>query len=123
MLIEKTVKQNTDIHSLLNQSPYREIAAILRDGSENAIHSKSLAKILHVSERQLRQIMEVIRRHGIVVASDENGYYYPNTVPEIVAYLHKEEQRADSINISLNSARLLLQEFTEAVHNGVDQRL
>ena len=45
-------------------------------GKENSIHSKELEERYDISGRSLRRVIGSLRRDGVAICSDENGYYY-----------------------------------------------
>lgn len=83
---------------------YEPILALLQTGAENGIHLKELCKFTGLEDRDLRKTIECMRRDGFVIVSGVDGYYFPSCIQELKAYRKREESRACSILISLQSA-------------------
>lgn len=86
------------------------IIGFIRKGEENAIHREELAKLTGMRERELRIIIERLRRSGAVIASSQAGYYFPADEAELSAFVRKEERRARSIFYTLKNARKSLKD-------------
>lgn len=83
-----------------------KIADALPKGKGNAVSAESLVALYGLkSSRELRQEIHRERMQGELIASDENGYYIPQTRAEITAYLNRHERMAISIFASLKAAR------------------
>lgn len=91
--------------------PYNQILSFIGDGKSNAIHKSELVRFTGLADRELRKIIEFLRRKGIVIISDNNGYYFPQNESELKTYIHQEECRAKSTFYTLKSARLLLMQL------------
>ena len=52
-------------------------------GAENAVTSKELEHTFCVSGKELRDIVNSLRREGIPIASDQSGYFYARTEAEV----------------------------------------
>lgn len=50
----------------------------LSHGAENAISASELGRMLDMSRRDIRRAVEHERKNGIVILSDEGGYYLPS---------------------------------------------
>ncbi len=68
----------------------------LKQGRENAVHMPTLAKQLGVSERRLRQLVFDAKLSGIIICSDNSGYYFPKNDSEIKDYERRQRKRAFS---------------------------
>jgi len=44
-------------------------------GAENAVTSKMMEYAFHVSGKELRDLVNALRREGIPIASDQSGYF------------------------------------------------
>ena len=83
-------------------------------GEGNGIALRDLINISGLnSERATRRMIELIRRSGTVICSNEQGYYYPANIDELRQYINTERRRAESISITLKSAERLLAEWSE----------
>lgn len=86
----------------------RAVLGFIRTGEPGAIHRAELARLTGLKERELRIIIERLRRSGAVIASSQAGYYFPANEAELSAFVRKEERRARSIFFTLKNARKLM---------------
>lgn len=86
------------------QVPIQAIYKTLKAGEENAITSKKLRATFHLSERELRQNIEALRRSGLVILSSPKGYYLAETIDELQRFVKQERSRALSILKTLKPA-------------------
>ena len=87
------------------------ILSALRTGRDNYITTDYLKQITGLPERDVRRVIEDLRRHGAVILSDNNGYYLPENAAELESFVRKETKRAKSVFYTLKSARRLLREW------------
>lgn len=80
-------------------------------GRENATSSKHLQKISGLCERDLRKAIEQLRRSKVVILSNSNGYFYPETQAELRSFVKQEKSRALSILRTLMPAKKRLEEW------------
>lgn len=83
----------------MNSKPTNTYSLVLshfRKGKENGIHLQELEKITGLDNRALRKVIEVIRRNGVCVCSDENGYYLPANADELERYIKRVSKTARS---------------------------
>ena len=64
------------------------------EGKERAVMRSELARTFGISKRQVSQHIQNLRLDGIIIASDEHGYYIPRTVEELRAYHDMHRKRA-----------------------------
>ena len=82
-----------------------EIYSFLRKfhtGKENSIHSKELEDRFSISGRSLRRVIGSLRRDGVAICSDENGYYYAGNQDEINDTIGRLTELAVKISNSRN---------------------
>ena len=84
--------------AFINQSNIkrRGIQAFLLEGEANALPMRELARLVGVSERQARKIIERERRNGSMILSSDNGYFLPSPDCEryeIRRYIHRADAR------------------------------
>lgn len=96
-----------------DESIYKSVLSCFRYGRANAIHQKQLQKLTSLDSRQLRKIIELIRRNGVCVVSDNNGYYLPETREELEQYIRRTEKMARSIFFTLQTAKKALKSIDE----------
>lgn len=89
---------------ILRTKPYSDIISLIRSGEENALHLSELISLTGIDDRILRKHIETIRRNGVVIASNKNGYFYPETLREIDEYISQESSRISSSAVTLQTA-------------------
>lgn len=95
---------NTKLCSLSNELR-NKLLALIGAGEENAIHLIDLIKLTGLGNRELRKYIELLRRDGIVIISNKNGYFRPLRDEETKQYIKQETRRAKSIFYTLKAAR------------------
>lgn len=83
-------------HSNTNR---RGIQAFLLEGEPNAIPMRELAKLMGVSDRQVRKLAERERDNGAFVIASDKGYFLPsadNPEYELKRYIHRMDARVSS---------------------------
>lgn len=81
------------------------ILSCIHKGRRNAIKQKDLKRLSGMDERNIRRTIELLRRRGYIIVSDNNGYYFPETVGELESYVKKTDKQARSIFFTLQTAR------------------
>lgn len=84
---------------------YQSILSCFKYGRANAIHLHNLRRYSGLDNRRLRKIIELIRRDGVCVCSDEAGYYLPETAAELEKYIKRVERTAKSTFFTLETAK------------------
>lgn len=69
-----------------NENPHRKILEHIDFGRENAVPMKELSRLLGVSERDVRRLIERARIDNFAILSSEEGYFLPATWTEICDY-------------------------------------
>lgn len=108
--------------TFINQSNIkrRGIQAFLLEGEANAMPMRELARLVGVSERQVRKIIERERRNGSRILSSDNGYFLPSPDCEryeICRYIHRADARMVTNRKTLRAMKDRLKEL-EALDNG-----
>ena len=108
--------------AFINQSNIkrRGVQAFLLEGEANALPMRELARLVGVSERQVRKIIERERRNGSMILSSDNGYFLP--APdceryEIRRYIHQADARMVTNRKTIRVMKDRLKEL-EALDNG-----
>lgn len=107
-------------HSNTNK---RGIQAFLLEGETNAIPMRELAKLMGVSERQVRKLAERERNNGAFVISSDKGYFLlssENPKYELNRYIHRMNARVSSNRKALRAMKKRLEEL-EAQANGQER--
>lgn len=108
----KIEQRTTETAFLFEQEPYSRILSSLGEGARNGIKTPALSNRVNIEVREMRKIIEYIRRKGVVIIADRNGYYFPESIYEVERYAKQEERRAKSSLYTSKSARTLLRELT-----------
>ena len=98
----------------------RGIQAFLLEGEANALPMRELARLVGVSERQARKIIERERRNGSMILSSDNGYFLPSPDCEryeIRRYIHRADARMVTNRNTIRAMKDRLKEL-EAQDNG-----
>ena len=108
--------------TFINQSNIkrRGVQAFLLEGEANAMPMCELARLVGVSERQVRKIIERERRNGSMILSSDNGYFLPSPDCEryeICRYIHRADARMVTNRKTLRAMKDRLKEL-EAQENG-----
>ena len=104
---------STETAYYFDTEPYSRILSLIGEGREHATHKADLLRFVEMSDRELRRTIEHLRRQGVVIISDDNGYYFPADEAGLQAYIAREERRAKSVFYTLKSARQLLKAVYE----------
>ena len=108
--------------TFINQSNIkrRGVQAFLLEGEANALPMRELARLVGVSERQARKIIERERRNGSMILSSDNGYFLPSPDCEryeICRYIHRADARMVTNRNTIRAMKDRLKEL-EALDNG-----
>ena len=87
---------------------YKSLLACFRYGRANAIHLNDLQRYSGLNSRALRKMIELIRRDGVCICSDETGYYRPENAEELEKYIKRVEATAKSTFYTLRTSKLEL---------------
>lgn len=91
-----------------------KILAAIGYGADAAVPSRELQAITGLNERELRKLIETLRRQGHVIISCNSGYFFPETLEEVQTFINKESHRARSVFYTLKSARKLAKQMEES---------
>ena len=108
--------------AFINQSNIkrRGVQAFLLEGEANALPMRELARLVGVSERQARKIIECERRNGSMILSSDNGYFLPSPDCEryeIRRHIHRADARMVTNRNTIRAMKDRLKEL-EALDNG-----
>lgn len=88
-------------YSSANQERKQEgfIAQFLLAGAGQGLHLRDLVRITHLSEREVRQIIQAERLRGIpILSNNQDGYFLPGDEAERTAFVRSMRHRADEIH-------------------------
>jgi len=77
-------------------------------GAERAIKSKILESLFDMKGKELRNLVNVLRRDGIPICSDGNGYFYAKDEQEIRTTIKHMKNRIAGINAAINGLQQCL---------------
>ena len=101
-------KYTPEQEKLFETEPFCSILNSLCSGKANAIHKDKLIQRTGIPDRPLRKAIETLRRKGIVICADTNGFYFPETEQELEKYVNKCEKTAKSTFYTLRTAKMKL---------------
>ena len=93
-----TTSQN---HCTADQERAQEgyISQFLLTGAGQGLHLRDLVRITHLSEREVRQMIQAERLRGIpILSNNQDGYFLPGNEAERDAFVRSMRHRADEIH-------------------------
>lgn len=90
-----------------------QLAAVLPIGRDNAVFGSELCKQFSLTTRELRLLVERLRRRGMVICSDNSGYFRPAGIDELRAYCRRCRKRRRSDYLTNKSAEQLLRKWEQ----------
>lgn len=94
------VSSDPIIQSTTSMSPGQglHIADLLSHGADHGLHLSDLVRLTDLSERDVRRQIEIERRSGALIISDNrNGYYLTDDPGEAKQFARSMRHRADQI--------------------------
>lgn len=82
-------------------------------GGENAVTSKILEHIFRISGKELRDLVNALRRDGIPIASDQSGYFYAKTEAEVRMTIRHMKNRISGISAAITGLNRSLSVFDD----------
>ena len=70
-------------------------------GAEHAVISRELEHTFRVSGKELRDQVNALRREGVPIASDQNGYFYAKTEAEVRLTIRHLRNRISGISAAI----------------------
>lgn len=83
-------------------------------GSENAVISKILERRFAIGGKALRDLVNALRREGVPIASDQNGYFYARTETELRATIKHMKCRIAGIGAAISGLNRALTAFDDS---------
>ncbi len=62
-------------------------------GEQDAVSMRYLAALHHLTDRKMRQQVELARKAGILICSSDRGYFMPETLDDIRSYASRTKAR------------------------------
>ena len=82
-------------------------------GVGNAVTSRALEYTLRISGKELRDLVNALRREGIPIASDQSGYFYAKTETEVRLTIRHMRNRISGISAAITGLRRSLAAFDD----------
>ena len=82
-------------------------------GAENTVTSRMLEHAFHSSGKELRDLVNALRREGIPIASDQSGYFYAKTEAEVRLTIRHMKNRISGISAAISGLRRSLTAFDD----------
>lgn len=88
-----------------------DIMLIIPKGSKHAVSMSYIADLLHIDKRVVRQAVLRERLNGKIIASNQNGYFIPETPEELRSYYQWSRSRAMTTLKALKPVRKELTKY------------
>ena len=82
-------------------------------GTENAVISRTLEHAFRISGKELRDLVNALRREGIPIASDQSGYFYAKTEAEVRLTIRHMKNRISGISAAITGLKRSLTAFDD----------
>ena len=83
-------------------------------GGRNAVTSQELETAFDIRGKELRDIVNALRRDGVPIGSSGSGYYYADTESEVRATIAHMTHRISGIAAAIRGLTQTLEEFDTA---------
>jgi hypothetical protein len=77
------------------------------------VKSKTLEHTFRVTGKELRDLVNALRRDGIPIASDQSGYFYAKTEAEIRMTIRHMKNRISGISAAITGLKRSLSVFDD----------
>lgn len=81
-----------------------------------AIKSKNLCVLFNLTDKQLRNVITVLRQDNHPICSSSLGYWYSKDPDDLVKTLHRMRAQISNMTKSIKGLHRILQEVTESEH-------
>lgn len=82
-------------------------------GAPRAATSRELERTFSITGKELRQLVNRLRREGVPIASDGSGYYYAATEQEVRATIAHLTRRIGGIAAAIHGLNRSLERFDD----------
>ena len=83
-------------------------------GAQNAVTSRELELAFDIRGKELRDVINTLRRSGIPIASSGSGYFYAATAQEVHATIAHMTHRISGIAAAIRGLTQALEQFNTA---------
>ena len=80
---------------------------------EDAIKGRDLRMLFNLKDKQLRNVISVLRQNGKPICSSSNGYWYSKDQEDLEKTLHRMEAQVHNMNYSIAGLKKILQEVVQ----------
>lgn len=80
----------------MDQKFKEKFISLIPYGSENGVPMKILADVFEIPDRQIRKIVELLRKDNVPICGDSNGYYFAVSLEEEREYINLVRSRFQS---------------------------
>lgn len=94
----------------------KALVSIIGHGEGNAITQKEITRIIGLSDRDTRAIIERLRAGGMVICSSNAGRFFPENIEELDSYIRRIQASVRAECVALAPARRLLKEWQASDH-------
>ena len=71
-------------------------------GRDNAVHCNEIEKLFGIDRRTVQRSVNLLRREGFAICSDQNGYYYADNQKEIDATIKRLNSQVQNMSTARN---------------------
>lgn len=83
-------------------------------GKKHSASSRKLSATIHSSENELRKAVNRLRREGVPIGSDQNGYYYAQTAGEVYDTIRNLKRMRSGLDAAIEGLEGCLDSFGES---------
>jgi len=80
-------------------------------GEQNAVTSRELERTFELHGKELRDLINTLRRSGVPIASSSSGYFYPATEQEVRITIAHMTHRISGIAAAIHGLTQALEQF------------
>ena len=89
-------------------------------GRKYRVSGRDQARSLNISGTDLRKLLNRLRRQGVPIASDRQGYFYAATAGEVYTTIRQLQQMVNGLQKAIAGLEGSLEKFGEADGAGGD---
>ena len=89
-------------------------------GRKYRVSGSDLERALNISGTDLRKLVNRLRRQGVPIASDRQGYFYAATAGEVYTTIRQLQQMVNGLQKAIAGLERSLEKFGEADGAGGD---
>ena len=93
-----------------------DIAEYLRDNhntEENAIKGRDLCVLFNLRDKQIRNVVSVLRQGGEPICSSSSGYWYSNDPEDLEKTIYRMESQVANMNYSIEGLYRILKDIEQ----------